>query len=356
MRKIVFSLAAVLILSFSCQYIEWPDAKRLEITHPDNYLTFTTDGSASLSLYNWGNNSPVLFYSKDGKTWRRWDYSPISFNRKHPLYLCGENPDGFSRSITFFSRFVSEGDPISVSGDVMALISYEDKVTTIPCENCFYQLFQNCTNITRAPSISATTLKKFCCMGMFDGCTGLTEVPDLPAANLADYCYGEMFQGCSSMTIAPQLPATTLAEKCYFCMFLGCSGLIEAPQLPAIDLADYCYDCMFMGCSSLDKAPDLPATALAYACYKDMFCGCGKLTSAPILPSTTLAARCYEGMFLGCSNLTYVKCLATDINNYDSLYCWLEGVAPSGVFVKASEMNDWPRGDSGIPQGWTISE
>ena len=45
-------------------------------------LTFTTEGSASLSLNNWGNNTPVLFFSNDGKTWVEWDYTALSFNRK----------------------------------------------------------------------------------------------------------------------------------------------------------------------------------------------------------------------------------------------------------------------------------
>ena len=189
----------------------------------------------------------MLFFSNDGKTWVEWDYTALSFNREHPLYLCGSNPDGFSKDESCFSRFVAKGDHLAVSGDVMALISYEDEVTTIPNDNCFYYLFQGCSIITSAPSISATTLKRCCYMQMFEDCTGLTEVPDLPATNLAEYCYSEMFMGCSGLTIAPCLPATTLAEKCYNCMFFGCSSLIEAPQLPATNLADYCYDCMFCG-------------------------------------------------------------------------------------------------------------
>jgi hypothetical protein len=58
-------------------------------------------------------------------------------------------------------------------------------------------------------------------------------------------------------------------------------------------------------------------------------------------------------MFYGCSNLNYIKCLAKEIDP-DSISDWLSGVASSGVFVKASSMEDWPSGSSGIPEGWTI--
>jgi len=50
-----------------------------------------------------------------------------------------------------------------------------------------------------------------------------------------------MFSDCSSLTSAPELPATTLAEGCYNSMFLGCSSLTNAPNLFAIILQPYCY-------------------------------------------------------------------------------------------------------------------
>ena len=113
---------------------------------------------------------------------------------------------------------------------------------------------------------------------------------------------------------------------------------------------------MFSGCTSLESAPELPATRLFDSCYAEMFGGCTSLTKAPVLPAERLEMQCYSYMFRGCSKLEYVKCLATDIRESSGLYGWLEGVALSGTFVKVAGMNDWPRGDSGIPEGWTISE
>jgi len=42
---------------------------------------------------------------------------------------------------------------------------------------------------------------------------------------LANYCYNYMFYDCTSLTTAPVLPATTLISDCYRYMFYGCRSL-----------------------------------------------------------------------------------------------------------------------------------
>ena len=88
-----------------------------------------------------------------------------------------------------------------------------------------------------------------------------------------------------------------------------------------------------------------------------MFKGCTSLTTAPELPATTLASGCYNSMFAGCTNLNYIKCLATNISASDCTYNWAYGVASTGIFVKASSMNDWEiDSTNGIPSGWTVQD
>ena len=87
-----------------------------------------------------------------------------------------------------------------------------------------------------------------------------------------------------------------------------------------------------------------------------MFDGCGSLTVAPELPATTLANACYIQMFGGCTSLNYIKCLATDISATNCTYNWVNGVAPTGTFVKNPNMTSWTTGDSGIPSGWTVQD
>ena len=88
---------------------------------------------------------------------------------------------------------------------------------------------------------------------MFSDCTSLTTAPTLPATTLEFDCYYSMFSGCTSLTTAPALPATTLVSSCYRSMFDGCTSLTTAPALPATTLANDCYNSMFNGCSNLNK-------------------------------------------------------------------------------------------------------
>lgn len=86
-----------------------------------------------------------------------------------------------------------------------------------------------------------------------------------------------------------------------------------------------------------------------------MFKGCTNLETAPDLPATTLVGSCYNAMFDGCVKLNSVKCLATSIPLTNCTQNWLNGVAATGTFTKASSMTSWAEGVSGIPSGWTVN-
>lgn len=293
----------------------------------NKYLTFTSEGTTKISLITSGGRSPVVYYSYNADTWTKWDYSELEFSADNPLYICGDNPDGFSSSKGIGGSFKTSGDYYAVQGDIMSLLNYSKDMSTVPA-GCFYALF--CESVE------------------------LKIAPELPATTLGDECYGSIFAGCSALIVAPALPATTLSYACYLKMFERCTGLVSAPELPSDNLAEFCYEEMFCGCTSLTTAPTLPATTLAKGCYYYMFEGCSNLTSSPELKATILAEECYKEMFRNCTKLNYVKCLATDINADDCVSDWLYNVASSGTFVKSSKMNDWTRGPSGIPEGWTV--
>ena len=69
------------------------------------------------------------------------------------------------------------------------------------------------------------TMKEYACYNMFDNCTGITTAPELPATTLEGNCYSYMFSGCTNLTTAPKLPATTLKDRCYDRMFYSCRRL-----------------------------------------------------------------------------------------------------------------------------------
>ena len=237
--------------------------------------------------------------------------------------------------------------------DCVVLEKAPELSATVLSEWCYSDMFVGCT-FPKAPELPAASLAPYCYNGMFYGCSELTEAPKIPATKLAQGCYRYMFHGCSKLTDAPELPATQLEGSCYENMFKDCTSLTTAPQLPAVVLYDWCYSGMFEGCKNLRVAPELPAQDLERGCYENMFSGCDNLENAPELPAATLSPRCYRNMFSGCSNLQNVKCLANDISEWDCTSEWLYGVSPSGTFVKAEGMEDWPTGVDGIPEGWTV--
>lgn len=276
--------------------------KKADKTLPEPLKFVATQANSSVGIVNNGTGqAPNIEISTDGGvTWTTWNYSTIQLNSGGSVLMRGMNKEGFSKSNSKCSKFTTAGS-IEVYGNIMSLIDYTQTVDIIPCDYCFYSLF--------------------------NGCTSLTTAPELPATTLTRGCYSNIFQGCTNLTTAPELPATTLARSCYEVMFYGCSALTTAPALPATTLADYCYAQMFQNCTSLTTVPELPAT--------------------------TLAGGCYYSMFWGCTNLNYIKCFATDISATNCTNNWVSGIASTGTFIKDSTATSWPTGTSGIPEGWT---
>ena len=344
--------------------IDW-NSKEI-VDYATEYLTFNI---LSAGTINWTANSTGLTKTIDYKlnnnewasiTSNTGSSAPsITVNSGDKLQFRGNN----TQYATDNSRYNSfSGSALfEVEGNIMSLIYGDDfkNNSTISSTYTFLGLFRGCNNLVSAENIilPATTLTSNCYQYMFQGSTSLITAPALPATTLAPNCYGGIFFNCASLTTAPSvLPATTLPQDCYSSMFRNCSSLTTAPVLPATTLANYCYSNMFQGCKSLTTAPELPSTTLAKSCYSHMFDGCSSLTSAPVLPATTLASSCYQYMFQGCTNLNYIKCLATDISATNCTNTWVNGVASTGKFVKASSMTSWTTGKSGIPTGWTVQD
>ena len=284
---------------------------------PD-YLCFTAEeANAKVQLRENGSHAAVnLEYTTDGSAWTDFEIGTNSgcgvtlANVGDKVYLRNKLE---AKDVTAFSD-VDDGyysfvmpKNVSVSGNLMSLIDKNAESTTIPCDGCFYRLFEECSGLTSVADLKlpATTLKAYCYQNMFIDCENLTTAPaTLPAATLAEGCYCYMFNGCYALKTAPALAATTLAASCYQNMFGSCFALETAPALPATTLAASCYQSMFYFCTALKTAPALPAETLAEKCYYEMFSYCENLTTAPAtLPAATLATECYYNMFGHCSAL-----------------------------------------------------
>ena len=294
-----------------------------------SYLTFSSPNSFTLKVNDATKHwDGTLEYFAANKTWSTWDgtttLSSVDNDGEYALYLRGTGntkitgPGADGPTETY--KWVLTGTDIACVGNIENLLDYatvESGQHPTMAEGCYADMFYNCTSLTQAPALPATTLANYCYDTMFRGCTSLIQAPALPATTLVEGCYESMFYGCTSLTQAPALPATTLASDCYSSMFDSCTSLTQAPALPATTLADSCYIGMFTGCTSLIQAPALPATTLAVGCYSGMFAGCTSLIQAPALPATTLATYCYQYMFYGCTSL---KLSATQTGEYTQEY------------------------------------
>ena len=290
------------------------------------YLTFSADAEQTLTLTQIGSPTAVDYqYSVNGAGWNKvtageaiafgGEAGNLRFRAKSPIGTATDSENYYQIS------FGIEETSVECTGDIRTLVDWENYAKANTATARFCHLFQNCSSLTTAPELPATTLASDCYYGMFQYCSSLTTAPELPATTLANGCYRAMFYLCSSLTTAPELPATTLAEYCYYGMFQNCSSLTTAPELPATTLAEYCYAYMFNYCSDLTTAPELLATTLAKHCYDNMFSSCSDLTTAPELPATTLASDCYYGMFQNCSSLTTTPELpATTLAEYCYAY------------------------------------
>ena len=311
----------------------------IESLEDGNTITLTIPAVITTSYM-----TSVSYSTDNGATWNTTDIDGTAKTITVSLANSGDKVlfKGLGRTLTYGNSHDNEQSYFSASkqyivyGNIASLLygdDFEDK--------------------TQFPNNSARTYQ-----GLFAYSDELISAQNLvlPYTILAGHCYRDMFTSCDGLTQAPQLPATTLNNDCYMNMFSWCTALTHAPELPATTLVPECYNQMFRGCSSLTHAPELPAQTLAYMCYYLMFHSCSSLAQAPNLPAATLVSKCYQSMFYGCSSLNEVTCLATDISATDCTASWLNGVATTGTFHKASGMNDWPTGVSGIPSGWTVFE
>ena len=197
-----------------------------------SYLTFRSPSSFTLavadSTKHWDG---TLEYFASDKTWTTWDgtsaLSAVADDGEYVLYLRGTGNTAITGD-RLLCRWILTGADIACIGNIENLLDYatvESGGHPTLAKSCYQYMFINCTSLTQAPAMPATTLAEGCYNNMFSGCTSLTQAPALPATTLATNCYSSMFYNCTSLAQAPALPATTLAEGCYNNMFGGCTSL-----------------------------------------------------------------------------------------------------------------------------------
>ena len=197
----------------------------------ESYLTFRSTNSFTLEVKSktkpW--DGTLEYFASDG-TWTTWDgksvLSAIDYYSEYVLCLRGIGNTFISGRLDV--KWILTGADIKCIGNIENLLDYatvKSGVHPTLADSCYQYMFANCTSLTQAPELPATTLANYCYSNMFQGCTSLIQAPVLPATTLTNSCYSNMFNGCTSLTKVPVLPAITLAIRCYTNMFQGCTGL-----------------------------------------------------------------------------------------------------------------------------------
>ena len=336
------------------------------------YLTFIPLEDGTFSFTKGG-----LQYSLDeGETWKTLEASASTENVSVGTKVLWKASGLTITEAEGIGRFSSSGQ-FNIRGNIMSLVNSDDFVDTdeisdyqfcrlfsgtsvvdsskllLPSttltESCYRVMFAFCDSMEKGPKLPAMTLAPNCYRSMFQGC-GLFYSPELPATTLVENCYVNFLRQCPRLKVCPNLPATTLAQGCYGSMFDSCTSIKVAPKINSDIIPSSACTLMFRNCTSLTVVPDLEATVVNKDCYGSMFSGCISLTRAPKLPATTLAQWCYRYIFEGCENLKVIKMMATDISASGCLNGWVNGVSPSGTFIKNSAAT-WT---GNVPSGWKI--
>ena len=241
------------------------------------YVTFTAEKAQKFMMKTNGNyNISGLEYSVNFGDWTTVEANKeVTFGGTNgDLRLRGTNTDGTASALDKYSTitFTDSNVPVACTGDIRTLLDW-DNYTTVNTENAmFIKLFENCSVLTSAPELPATSLANNCYFCMFSRCTNLKSAPKLPAEVLANQCYAYMFSGCTNLKTAPELPAKALANQCYDSMFSGCTNLKSA-ELSIEFLKRGCCSSMFNDCTNLSSvtmlAPSKEITSSGFSYYLD---------------------------------------------------------------------------------------
>lgn len=172
-------------------------------------LTFTGETSEfTLKATNKGWNG-TLEWSTNHSTWTTLAGTEAMQSVGRVLYLRGKGNTTFSEPNYVKWQLSEKADCV---GNIQTLLNWENPPVSVPTESCYRSMFEDCTNLTSAPDLPATTLAEDCYYGMFRWCTNLTAAPELPAPALVYGCYSNMFYSCSKLKVN-----TSSGKKIFTC-------------------------------------------------------------------------------------------------------------------------------------------
>lgn len=308
----------------------------IKVDYTDNYAGTENEASnvyIGLSAYSSNTASDEKYlcdgdleYSKDKVTWTTlaWnsDISPgdargekiIPVANGETVYLRGIGNKyignrSYGSGYKTFRMIAPETsdvtiDKLTVSGDILTLLDYENPPTSYVYTAPFAEMFNDMKNTSGTPK-AQTGLK-------------YNAVDEIDASNLIlpDFtsfaCYGMMFRN-NGIVHMPKLPALEIANEAYRAMFSGTSEVKNITALPATKVGDSGYYSMFNSVYVMDKLPELAATEIKSGAYDFMFTG---------VPRDGISTESQEGLvpwYLSGSPITLYSSQVQNVFNYSDL-------------------------------------
>lgn len=149
----------------------------VEVTKPaaayTDCLTFTGESSEFTLKATNKTQDGTLQWSTDHNTWTTLNGTEAMQSVGKKLYLRGKgNTKFYDAPNDKGVRWVLSAKA-DCSGNIQTLLDWENPPTSISRIYCYYSMFRECTNLTSAPELPATTLAPGCYRNMFSGCIKL---------------------------------------------------------------------------------------------------------------------------------------------------------------------------------------
>ena len=145
-------------------------------------LTNAGESEATVEFFdNYATGTKLKIRRAADQPWQVWDFSTITLQEGEFVEICGEN----SECTNMLGKFELTGT-IEASGSIMSMIYGESTNARNQLKLTF-----NAFGYYDDDSGDGD--------GIFYDCTGLTAAPELPATSLAAYCYSYMFSGCTGL-------------------------------------------------------------------------------------------------------------------------------------------------------------
>lgn len=198
------------------------------LDYSSRYLTIKANSAGNINWICGANATPLsIDYSKDnGTTWSSITAttagSAIPVNQGDVVLFKGNNSryqQRYQEASAYRNAFSITDCNVEVEGNIMSMIYGDNFIGNYTLSDfSFTNLFFRCSGITTCENLilPSTAITISCYFQMFYECTSLTKAPELPAVVLQTHSYTSMFRNCTSLNYIKCLASRFNAVDCTY--------------------------------------------------------------------------------------------------------------------------------------------